>query len=53
MTARGAPGHERVIKTLNLWDVRIDESFFLSGTDKYEILDAFGADIFFDDKNTS
>lgn len=52
MTARGAPSHERVIKTLNLWGVRIDESFFLGGTDKYEVLEAFGADIFFDDQDT-
>lgn len=52
VTARGAPSHERVIKTLNLWGVRIDEAFFLGGTDKYEVLEAFGADIFFDDQDT-
>lgn len=51
MTARSAPSHERVIKTLNVWGVRIDESFFLGGTDKYEVLEAFGADIFFDDQD--
>ena len=51
VTARSAPSHERVIKTLNVWGVRIDEAFFLGGTDKYEILDAFGADIFFDDQD--
>lgn len=51
VTARGAPTHERVIKTLNAWGVRIDEAFFLGGTDKYEVLDAFGADIFFDDQD--
>ena len=51
MTARSAPSHERVIKTLNVWGVRIDESFFLGGSDKYEILEAFGADIFFDDQD--
>jgi len=51
VTARSAPSHERVIKTLNLWDVRIDEAFFLGGSEKYEILEAFGADIFFDDQD--
>lgn len=51
VTARSAPSHERVIKTLNLWGVRIDEAFFLGGSEKYEILEAFGADIFFDDQD--
>ena len=52
VTARSAPAHERVIKTLNVWDVRIDEAFFLGGSEKYEVLEAFGADIFFDDQDT-
>jgi 5'-nucleotidase len=51
VTARSAPTHERVIKTLNVWNVRIDEAFFLGGSEKYEILEAFGADIFFDDQD--
>ncbi|WP_297441065.1 5'-nucleotidase [Sulfurimonas sp.] len=51
VTARSAPTHERVIKTLNVWDVRIDEAFFLGGSEKYEVLEAFGADIFFDDQD--
>ncbi|MDK2083314.1 5'-nucleotidase [Aliarcobacter butzleri] len=51
VTARSAQTHERVIKTFNLWGVRVDEAFFLGGTDKYEILEAFGADIFFDDQD--
>ena len=51
VTARSAPTHERVIKTFNVWGVRVDEAFFLEGTDKYEILEAFGADIFFDDQD--
>ncbi|MEA2099976.1 MAG: 5'-nucleotidase [Campylobacterota bacterium] len=51
VTARSAPTHERVIKTLNIWGVRIDEAFFLGGSEKYEILEAFGADIFFDDQD--
>ena len=52
VTARSAPTHERVIKTLNVWNVRIDEAFFLGGSEKYEVLEAFGADIFFDDQDT-
>ncbi|WP_423908535.1 5'-nucleotidase [Candidatus Spongiihabitans sp.] len=50
ITARGAPAHERVIKTLRAWNIRIDESFFLGGMDKGEFLRTFDADIFFDDQ---
>lgn len=50
VTARGAPAHERVIRTLREWDIRLDESLFLGGMDKTEFLRAFGADIFFDDQ---
>ena len=50
VTARCAPAHERVIRTLRAWNVRIDEAFFLGGVKKSEILKAFGAHIFFDDQ---
>ncbi|MEQ1532588.1 MAG: 5'-nucleotidase [Sideroxydans sp.] len=50
ITARGAPAHERVIRTLRAWDIRIDEALFLGGMDKGAFLKAFGADIFFDDQ---
>lgn len=50
VTARGAPAHERVIRTLRSWDVRIDEALFLGGKDKGAFLESFGADIFFDDQ---
>lgn len=50
VTARGAPAHERVIRTLRSWNIRIDEALFLGGRDKGEFLKAFGADIFFDDQ---
>ncbi len=50
VTARCAPAHERVIRTLDAWDVRVDEAFFLGGIEKSSVLDAFGADIFFDDQ---
>src|ERR1700746_2194470 len=52
VTARGAPAHERVIRTLRAWNIRIDEALFLGGLDKGEFLRAFGADIFFDDQHT-
>jgi 5'-nucleotidase len=50
ITARGAPTHERVVKTLRAWDIRIDESLFLDGLGKGPFLAAFDADIFFDDQ---
>lgn len=50
ITARQAPAHERVIKTLRTWNIRIDEAIFLGGLDKTKFLHAFGADIFFDDQ---
>jgi 5'-nucleotidase len=52
VTARSAPAHERVIRTLRAWNIRIDEALFLGGLDKGEFLRAFGADIFFDDQHT-
>lgn len=50
VTARSAPAHERVIRTLRAWNVRIDEAFFLGGISKKAVLEAFGAHIFFDDQ---
>ncbi len=50
VTARAAPAHERVIRTLRAWDVRLDECLFLGGADKTHFLRAFGADVFFDDQ---
>ena len=50
VTARNAPAHERVIRTLMAWGVRIDEAFFLGGVQKSDFLKAFGALIFFDDQ---
>ena len=51
VTARGAPAHERVIRTLRAWGIRIDEALFLGGMDKSAFLKAFKADIFFDDQS--
>lgn len=50
VTARGAPSHERVIRTLRAWGIRIDEALFLGGLTKAQFLAAFDADIFFDDQ---
>jgi 5'-nucleotidase len=50
VTARAAPAHERVIRTLRAWDIRLDESLFLGGMPKGPFLKSFGADIFFDDQ---
>lgn len=50
VTSRSAPAHERAVKTLRSWGVRIDEAFFLGGVSKKEVLSAFGAHIFFDDQ---
>ena len=50
VTARSAPAHERVVRTLRAWGIRIDEALFLGGLDKGPFLKAFGADIFFDDQ---
>jgi len=50
ITARAAPAHERVIRTLRAWNIRIDEAVFLGGLAKGDFLRTFGADIFFDDQ---
>lgn len=52
VTARSAPAHERVIRTLRAWNIRIDESIFLGGLDKTAFLRAYQADVFFDDQQT-
>ena len=52
VTARSAPAHERVIRTLRAWDIRLDESIFLGGLPKVEFLKAYDADVFFDDQET-
>jgi 5'-nucleotidase len=52
VTARSAPAHERVIRTLRAWNIRIDESIFLGGLNKTEFLRAYQADVFFDDQQS-
>ncbi len=48
-TARGIPAHERALKTLRSWGIRLDEALFSGGLPKGPFLKAFGADVFFDD----
>lgn len=50
VTARGAPAHERALRTLRAWGIGIDEAFFLQGLSKREIIRAFDPHIFFDDQ---
>lgn len=50
VTARNAPSHMRVIKTLRTWGVYVDEAYFMGGLSKDKVLKAFGAHIFFDDQ---
>lgn len=50
VTSRSAPAHERVIRTMRAWNVRVNEAFFLGGLEKRDVLKAFGAQIFFDDQ---
>ncbi|MBV1904627.1 MAG: 5'-nucleotidase [Pseudomonadales bacterium] len=51
VTARSAPAHERVIRTLRSWDIHLNECLFLGGMDKTEFLRAFAADVYFDDQD--
>ncbi len=52
VTARNAPAHKRVIKTLRAWNVHVDEAVFLGGVEKAEILGAMRPHIYFDDQMT-
>jgi len=51
ITARSSPAHERIIRTLAAWGVMINEVHFMGGVSKHEVLEAFRADIFFDDQD--
>jgi 5'-nucleotidase len=41
VTARGAPAHERVIRTLRSWNLTLDETLFLGGMNKGPFLASF------------
>ena len=50
VTARSAPAHERAIRTLMNWNIRVDEAMFLGGLPKGEFLREFEPDFVFDDQ---
>ena len=50
VTARNAPSHERVVKTLKSWGVRVNDAFFLGGIEKAKVLRVLRPHIFFDDQ---
>ena len=50
VTARNAPAHERVIRTLREWGTPADEAHFVGRHEKAPILRATRAHIFFDDQ---
>jgi 5'-nucleotidase len=52
VTARNAPAHERVVRTLKDWQVTVDDAFFLGGLEKGRIMEVLRPHIFFDDQRT-
>ncbi|MGE5452895.1 MAG: 5'-nucleotidase [Acidobacteriota bacterium] len=50
VTARGAPAHERAIRTLMDWGIEVHEALFLGGLPKGAFLREFEPDFFFDDQ---
>lgn len=50
VTARNAPAHERAIKSLQDWGLRVDDAFFLGGIAKQPILETLKPHIYFDDQ---
>jgi 5'-nucleotidase len=50
VTARNAPAHERLITTLNNYDIETDELFLTGGIDKKNILDVLKPQLFIDDQ---
>lgn len=50
VTARNSPAHERAVKSLKQWGVRVNDAFFLGGIDKGKIMEVLKPHIFFDDQ---
>lgn len=50
VTARSAPAHERVVRTLSAWGMEADEVFLLGGIEKKRVLDILKPHLFFDDQ---
>lgn len=51
VTARGGNARERVLRTLEAWEIELDEIHFLSGFRKDRILDVIKPHIYFDDQD--
>lgn len=49
VTARSVAAHRRVLETFRHWGVQVNEAYFCAGMPKGPVLEAFGADLFFDD----
>lgn len=52
VTARNAPSHERVIRTLRARGLRVNDAFFLGGIEKAKVLRVLRPHIFFEDQRT-
>jgi 5'-nucleotidase len=50
VTARNAPAHERAVRSLQQWGLRVNDAFFLGGIDKGAIMTVLRPHIFFDDQ---
>ncbi len=50
VTARNAPAHERAVRSLEGWGVRVDGAFFLGGIDKTGVINGLKPHIFFEDQ---
>ena len=50
LTARNAPAHERLITTLENYEIQTDELFLTGGVEKKNFLDVLQPHIFFDDQ---
>ncbi|MEV6580489.1 5'-nucleotidase [Streptomyces sp. NPDC051582] len=50
VTARDAPAHERAVRSLKQWGLRVNDAFFLGGVDKAAVMRALDPHIFFDDQ---
>ncbi|KIF04853.1 5'-nucleotidase [Streptomyces sp. RSD-27] len=50
VTARDAPAHERAVRSLKQWGLRVNDAFFLGGVDKAAVISALDPHIFFDDQ---
>ncbi|NXY99502.1 5'-nucleotidase [Streptomyces sp. BR123] len=50
VTARNAPAHERAVRSLKKWGLRVDDAFFLGGIDKSAVIATLQPHMFFDDQ---